>query len=97
MIWKGDALIDGVPDTLDMLRALVLYYSFKFLLRLIAVGLIDLVSETVLVTASWLTLFVQGKKLVFVTNNSTKSRKQYANKFRSLGISVSEVCSADKF
>ncbi|KAL6207272.1 hypothetical protein ACLB2K_024516 [Fragaria x ananassa] len=31
-----------------------------------------------------------GKKLVFVTNNSTKSRKQYANKFLSLGISVSE-------
>ncbi|KAL8461717.1 hypothetical protein ACS0TY_032993 [Phlomoides rotata] len=53
VIWKGDALIDGVPDTLDMLRAM-------------------------------------GKKLVFVTNNSTKSRKQYANKFHSLGISVSE-------
>nr|XP_011460066.1 PREDICTED: phosphoglycolate phosphatase 2 isoform X1 [Fragaria vesca subsp. vesca] len=32
----------------------------------------------------------KGKKLVFVTNNSTKSRKQYANKFLSLGISVSE-------
>ncbi|TQD77206.1 hypothetical protein C1H46_037263 [Malus baccata] len=31
-----------------------------------------------------------GKKLVFVTNNSTKSRKQYADKFLSLGISVSE-------
>ena len=33
----------------------------------------------------------QGKKLVFVTNNSTKSRRQYATKFHSLGISVSEV------
>ncbi|KAM5588957.1 phosphoglycolate phosphatase 2 [Rosa sericea] len=32
----------------------------------------------------------KGKKLVFVTNNSTKSRKQYANKFLSLGISVTE-------
>lgn len=53
VIWKGDALIDGVPDTLDALRAM-------------------------------------GKKLIFVTNNSTKSRKQYANKFHSLGISVSE-------
>lgn len=31
-----------------------------------------------------------GKKLVFVTNNSTKSRRQYANKFESLGISVTE-------
>lgn len=54
VIWKGDELIDGVPQTLDMLRA-------------------------------------KGKKLVFVTNNSWKSRSQYADKFRSLGISVSQV------
>ncbi|RWV83047.1 hypothetical protein GW17_00055399 [Ensete ventricosum] len=33
----------------------------------------------------------QGKKLVFVTNNSTKSRKQYSRKFTSLGLDVSEV------
>ncbi|XP_074296585.1 uncharacterized protein LOC141626898 isoform X1 [Silene latifolia] len=32
----------------------------------------------------------KGKRLVFVTNNSTKSRKQYGNKFESLGIIVSE-------
>ncbi|KAK4793255.1 hypothetical protein SAY86_023690 [Trapa natans] len=32
----------------------------------------------------------KGKKLVFITNNSTKSRKQYWKKFRSLGIEVSE-------
>jgi phosphoglycolate phosphatase len=30
------------------------------------------------------------KKLVFVTNNSSKSRNQYAHKFHSLGISVSQ-------
>ncbi|XP_030968123.1 phosphoglycolate phosphatase 2 [Quercus lobata] len=53
VIWKGDTLIDGVSQTLDMLRS-------------------------------------KGKKLVFVTNNSTKSRRQYAKKFQSLGISVSE-------
>ncbi|KAG7963210.1 hypothetical protein I3843_09G107600 [Carya illinoinensis] len=53
VIWKGDTLIDGVPQTFDMLRS-------------------------------------KGKKLVFVTNNSTKSRRQYANKFQSLGISVTE-------
>ncbi|XP_057765117.1 phosphoglycolate phosphatase 2 [Salvia miltiorrhiza] len=53
VIWKGDSLIDGVSDTLDMLRSM-------------------------------------GKKLVFVTNNSTKSRRQYAKKFHSVGISVSE-------
>ncbi|XWS18079.1 hypothetical protein CRYUN_Cryun32bG0011000 [Craigia yunnanensis] len=32
----------------------------------------------------------KGKKLVFVTNNSTKSRAQYADKFRSLGLSVNQ-------
>lgn len=35
--------------------------------------------------------FGQGKKLFFVTNNSTKSRKQYAKKFSTLGLEVSEV------
>ncbi|EXB64607.1 hypothetical protein L484_017939 [Morus notabilis] len=53
VIWKGESLIDGVPQTLDFLRS-------------------------------------KGKKLVFVTNNSTKSRRQYAKKFHSLGISVTE-------
>ncbi|CAN6483157.1 unnamed protein product [Victoria cruziana] len=53
VIWKGDKLIDGVPETLDMLRE-------------------------------------KGKRLVFVTNNSTKSRKQYGKKFETLGLSVSE-------
>ncbi|KAJ0081664.1 hypothetical protein Patl1_09656 [Pistacia atlantica] len=53
VIWKGDKLIDGVPQTLDMLRS-------------------------------------KGKKLIFVTNNSSKSRRQYANKFHSLGLSVAE-------
>ncbi|KAK1296878.1 Phosphoglycolate phosphatase 2 [Acorus calamus] len=32
----------------------------------------------------------KGKKIVFVTNNSMKSRKQYASKFRKLGLEVSE-------
>jgi phosphoglycolate phosphatase len=33
---------------------------------------------------------VQGKKIVFVTNNSRKSRRQYSKKFRSLGLEVTE-------
>ncbi|CAL5364769.1 unnamed protein product [Camellia sinensis] len=53
VIWKGDKLIDGVPETLDMLRT-------------------------------------KGKRLVFVTNNSTKSRKQYGKKFETLGLNVCE-------
>lgn len=51
VIWRGDSVIDGVPETLDMLRAL-------------------------------------GKKLIFVTNNSTKSRAGYLGKFTSLGLNV---------
>ncbi|KAL6577965.1 Phosphoglycolate phosphatase 1A, chloroplastic [Orobanche minor] len=53
VIWKGDKLIDGVPETLDMLR-------------------------------------LKGKRLVFVTNNSTKSRKQYGKKFETFGLNISE-------
>ncbi|TVU11036.1 hypothetical protein EJB05_44598, partial [Eragrostis curvula] len=53
VIWKGDKLIEGVPETMELLRKL-------------------------------------GKKLVFVTNNSRKSRKQYSKKFRALGLEVTE-------
>ena len=34
---------------------------------------------------------MQGKKLVFVTNNSTKSRAGYLNKFKKLGLNVTAV------
>jgi ribonucleotide monophosphatase NagD (HAD superfamily) len=33
---------------------------------------------------------------VFVTNNSTKSRKQYAKKFDSLGLNVAEVIAVQR-
>ena len=32
---------------------------------------------------------LQGKKLIFVTNNSTKSRKGYLGKFTGLGLNIS--------
>lgn len=51
VIWRGDSLIDGIPETLDKLRAL-------------------------------------GKKMFFVTNNSTKSRAGYKKKFDSLGLNI---------
>jgi len=54
VIWKGDSLIDGVPATLAMLRAM-------------------------------------GKKIFFVTNNSTKSRKGYLAKFVGLGLDTVEA------
>jgi 4-nitrophenyl phosphatase len=34
----------------------------------------------------------QGKQLVFVTNNSTKSRADYKKKFDTLGIPAKVVC-----
>jgi phosphoglycolate phosphatase len=34
---------------------------------------------------------LQGKRLVFVTNNSTKSRAGYTAKFKSLGLNVTAV------
>lgn len=51
VIWRGDSLIDGIPETLDKLRKL-------------------------------------GKKMFFVTNNSTKSRAGYKKKFDSLGLDI---------
>lgn len=51
VIWRGDSLIDGIPETLEKLRA-------------------------------------SGKKMFFVTNNSTKSRKGYKGKFDSLGLDI---------
>lgn len=36
---------------------------------------------------------LQGKRLVFVTNNSTKSRAGYLGKFTGLGLKVNAVSS----
>ena len=36
----------------------------------------------------------QGKKVFFVTNNSTKSRAGYMSKFQSLGLNVKAVSGA---
>lgn len=51
VLWRGDQVIDGVVQVLDILRK-------------------------------------RGKKLVFVTNNATKSRKSYKKKFDQLGLDV---------
>jgi len=49
VVWKGDSLIEGVPETLESLRS-------------------------------------AGKRIFFVTNNSTKSRRGYLKKFIGLGL-----------
>lgn len=33
-----------------------------------------------------------GKKVFYVTNNSTKSRDEFIDKFKQLGFNVSKVC-----
>ena len=51
VLWRGETLIDSVPETLAMLRSM-------------------------------------KKKIIFVTNNATKSRKGYQSKFSKLGLTV---------
>ncbi|KAJ1921687.1 hypothetical protein H4219_000420 [Mycoemilia scoparia] len=51
VIWRGHEAIEGVKDSLELLRS-------------------------------------KNKKLIFVTNNSSTSRKDYTKKFESLGISA---------
>ncbi|PPQ67838.1 hypothetical protein CVT24_003144 [Panaeolus cyanescens] len=51
VLWRGDHLIEGVVEVLDILRQ-------------------------------------RNKKVVFVTNNATKSRKSYRSKFDQLGVEV---------
>ena len=90
VIWKGDTLIDGVSQTLDMLRSKA--HSLFFFLQFFFFLFLSQNFEFLIGFYFLFLYFFQGKKLVFVTNNSTKSRRQYAKKFQSLGISVSEVC-----
>ena len=79
VIWRGDSVIDGVPETLDLLRSLVgdggshgIYTAMRlFFLKP--------------------SLYLQGKRLFFVTNNSTKSRAGYLKKFTSLGLQINAV------
>ncbi|KAI1358299.1 4-nitrophenylphosphatase-like protein [Xylaria arbuscula] len=49
VLWSGDHLFEGVPETLELLRS-------------------------------------KGKRVVFVTNNSTKSRQDYQKKLTGMGI-----------
>ena len=80
VIWRGDSLIDGVPETLDLLRSLVrtLFYAYW--------GTLPECRTKQLHCGT-----LQGKKLVFVTNNSTKSRAGYLSKFKKLGLNVTAV------
>jgi hypothetical protein len=117
VIWKGDTLIPGVAETLDLLRSKV---RVRIARRVVegppgrgAPGVPKLLhAPTTPAPYTWrhlaaamhlaealiafsLSLFppvaTQGKRLVFVTNNSTKSRAGYTAKFKSLGLNVTAV------
>jgi hypothetical protein len=115
VIWRGDSVIEGVPETLDMLRKMVR----PLLLAGGSSRAVDVQHATAVAsrtmrgmetiafpelghacrlrlpsTGAGPTLapaplaVVQGKQLVFVTNNSTKSRAGYLKKFTGLGLDV---------
>ena len=132
VIWRGDSLIDGVPETLGMLRAMVRPATEPFAATLAAAPAqaagpwpgsdtagarcnnVSLNASPSWEAPGWCSPHaarracqcrrpiklqgghtsnspphLQGKKLVFVTNNSTKSRAGYLGKFTKLGLKVS--------
>lgn len=81
MLWSGEHVFPGVPETLEYLRSK---------------GKKNLPGSRKITTVA-ITCYYLGKKTVFVTNNSTKCRTEYLKKLTSLGIKsdVEEIfCSA---
>jgi 4-nitrophenyl phosphatase len=78
VLWNGDRLVEGAKEALKLLR--------NQSARLIPSGLCD-----VCLLIFLLSLGGPDKSIVFVTNNATKSRKNYKNKFDKLGIDATVV------
>ena len=82
VLWSGDHLFEGTVETLELLRSR---------------GLLS----AIFVLSSFSSLFAQslppvltlpsGKQIVFVTNNSTKSRADYIKKLSGMGIPAEVV------
>lgn len=73
VLWRGDHLIEGAAQVLDMLRRRSMSSDLD---------------------SFWLfqsTLIQKDKRVVFVTNNATKSRKSYKSKFDQLGVQAHVV------
>lgn len=75
MLWSGDILFEGTVDTLEMLRSKGEFSESQ---------LQPMKSTSELMHST-------GKRLVFVTNNSTKSRADYKKKLESMGIPATVV------
>jgi 4-nitrophenyl phosphatase len=78
VLWSGDHLFPGVPETIGMLRKRGMFNPKHWKVNRTA-------------RRERLTSACVGKQLVFVTNNSTKSRADYKKKFDKMGIEAKEV------
>ncbi|MCJ1355221.1 MAG: hypothetical protein MMC33_005212 [Icmadophila ericetorum] len=82
VLWSGDTLFEGTVETLEMLRSKGTRTPTS-------------TNSTRTSFTEWLTLLYStpGKQLVFVTNNSTKSRADYRKKLEGMGVpaTVEEV------
>lgn len=78
VLWRGDQVIDGVVQVFDLLRKRGEILPPSPPRHNLWHDFLD-------------PYHGQGKKLVFVTNNATKSRKSYKKKFDQLGLNVHVV------
>lgn len=100
VIWRGDSLIEGVSESIDFLRSLVrLPVCAAVTCKTVSSPQVIQHASTckgchagpctAAAQRTSRSLCAQGKKLYFVTNNSTKSREGYLGKFTKLGLKIS--------
>ena len=77
VLWHGDRLIDGAVDVLELLRSRSTDFDYLIIQKLTLPSLTTR----------------EDKKVLFVTNNATKSRKNYKGKFDQLGVEAHVVSS----
>ncbi|KAG0004765.1 hypothetical protein BGZ65_012759 [Modicella reniformis] len=82
VLWHGNHVLDGILDAINFLRKngnMISQYQIQC-------G--SSPCSSILIPTEYLLV---GKRLVFVTNNSTLSRANYVKKFQKLGIEASET------
>ena len=77
VLWRGNTLIDGASEFLQLLRSKSLFVWFRRF-----VGFAEF-TDALLVCVE--------KSVIFVTNNASTSRKSYKKKFDKLGIEAHVV------